>query len=86
MGRQHETIEQQVHELLPLWAELRDAPERHCRLAGPLAEHGRRLAEQLEEHLALEEEFLFPAARERLTRKHLDRLTAELRHRRRKHP
>lgn len=86
MGRQHEAIEEQVQTLVPLWAELRDMPERHGPLAGPLAEDGRRLAQQIEEHLALEEEFLFPAARERLSRKHLDRLAAELRRRSHEHP
>jgi iron-sulfur cluster repair protein YtfE (RIC family) len=83
MGRQHEALAHQVYALAPLWAELCHAPERHPRLAGALARGGRRVAELIEEHLALEEEHLYPLARERLSAKALERLVAEMRHRRR---
>jgi len=66
MGRQHEELEQMVDELVPLWAAVRDTPERHAALADQLTRQGRQLQAQLEDHLTLEEQFLFPLIRERL--------------------
>ena len=66
MGRQHEELEQLVDELVPLWAAVRDTPERHAELADRLPRQGRQLQAQLEDHLTLEEQFLFPLIRERL--------------------
>jgi iron-sulfur cluster repair protein YtfE (RIC family) len=66
LGRQHEELEQRVDELLPLWAAVRDTPERHFELADRLTAEGRRLQALLEDHLTLEEQQLFPLIRERL--------------------
>ena len=67
LGRQHEELELMVDELLPLWAAVRDTPERHTELAGRLLVQGRRLQALLEDHLTLEEQQLFPLIRERLS-------------------
>ncbi|HEX8706330.1 MAG TPA: hemerythrin domain-containing protein [Myxococcaceae bacterium] len=67
MGRQHEELELMVDELLPLWATVRDTPERHPELADRLTMQGRKLQALLEDHLTLEEQQLFPLIRERLT-------------------
>jgi iron-sulfur cluster repair protein YtfE (RIC family) len=83
LGRQHEAIGQQLYALEPLWAELCRTPAHHALLAVPLAQGGRWLVTLMEEHLALEEEYLFPLARERLSAKQLMALMAEMRHRRR---
>lgn len=66
MGRQHEELEQLVDELVPLWAMVRDTPERHAAVADKLSRMGRQLQAQLEDHLTLEELHLFPLIRERL--------------------
>jgi hemerythrin-like domain-containing protein len=67
LGRQHEELEQMVDELVPVWAAVRDTPERHPELAGRLLTQGRRLLALVEEHLHLEEQQLFPLIRERLS-------------------
>lgn len=82
MGRQHEELEQRVDELLPLWALVRDSPERYPEVAGRLAEGGRRLADLMEEHLGLEERHVFPLARSLLSPETLAALAVEMRERR----
>jgi iron-sulfur cluster repair protein YtfE (RIC family) len=78
LGRQHEELEQRVDELLPLWAAVRDTPERHFELADRLLFQGRRLQALLEDHLTLEEQQLFPLIRERLSPELLSTLGQEM--------
>jgi hemerythrin-like domain-containing protein len=67
IGRQHEELELVVDELVPVWATLRDMPERHAELARHLRVEGARLQQLVEEHLTLEEQQLFPLIQERLS-------------------
>ena len=78
LGRQHEELEQRVDELVPLWAALRDNPERHFELADRLTFQGRRLQALLEDHLTLEEQQLFPLIRERLSPETLSAIGQEI--------
>lgn len=83
MGREHERLEVRVEALVSLWSDLRAVPERHPRLAPLLTEGARRLTALMEAHLAMEEEFLYPAARAWLTHDDLEALATEMRRRRR---
>ncbi|XXF79899.1 hemerythrin domain-containing protein [Myxococcaceae bacterium GXIMD 01537] len=82
LDRQHYALDTLVDALLPLWSELREDPSRHAQLSSLLREGGRRLAALSVEHLALEEEHLYPVARERLSGEDLRTLASDMRRRR----
>ncbi|MDY7228841.1 hemerythrin domain-containing protein [Hyalangium rubrum] len=78
MARQHEDLERAVDELLPAWVAVRDTPERHRELAAYLTLGGRQLMSQVEEHLSMEEQRLFPLIRERLDEETLAVIAMEI--------
>jgi hemerythrin-like domain-containing protein len=83
LGHQHEEIEQLVERLVPLWATVRDTPQRYAELAEPLAKGGRQLLMLMEEHLTLEEQTLFPLIRSRFSQATLLKLATDIADRRR---
>lgn len=75
---QHEEIEKSLNELVPLWRAVRDAPERYPELAEHLARGARQLMVLMEEHVVLEERYLFPLIRSCLPAGTLEDLAVEL--------
>jgi iron-sulfur cluster repair protein YtfE (RIC family) len=82
MTRQHADIEVLLRTLVPIWNDLAAAPERHPALEPELTRNSERLAAQLESHVFLEEQSLFPEARTLLTPEEALAVLAEMRARR----
>jgi len=82
MVDQHGPIDEVVAKLIPRWAELKQNPEKIADFTGELRAYAERLQELWKEHLALEEEIVFPLIRSRLSQKDLDEIHAEMKQRR----
>ncbi len=82
MIEQHAPIDATIAALVPLWAELRVHPERLHALRPELHRHGTRLQELWREHLALEEEIVFPLLRRKLADDDLRAIQQEMKQRR----
>jgi hemerythrin-like domain-containing protein len=82
MVDQHGPIDEVVARLLPLWAEVKNAPDRLPSLAPKLRADAARLQELWREHLDLEEEIVFPLIRARLTNDDLKAIHSEMKQRR----
>ena len=82
MVDQHGPIDEVVARLIPLWAKLKSAPEQLSALAPELRSNATRLQELWREHLALEEEIVFPLIRTRLTPDDLKSIHMEMQQRR----
>ena len=81
MSAQHDEVERQLAGLTPSWSALASSPERSelLRTTAPLARDFERL---MHDHLALEEQHIFPAARRYLTLGSMQALLEEIRGRR----
>ena len=82
MVDQHGPIHEVVAKLLPRWEELKRAPEKLNGYVDELREDAERLQELWNEHLALEEEIVFPLIRARLSDDDLRDIHAEMKRRR----
>ncbi len=82
MVDQHGPIDEVVAKLLPRWDELKHSPEKLGESAGELCVEATRLQELWSEHLALEEEIVFPLIRSRLTAEDLRGIHFEMKQRR----
>lgn len=82
MVDQHGPIDAVVAKLLPRWEELKRQPERIAERAEELRANASRLQELWKEHLALEEEIVFPLIRKRLSEADLQAIHAEMKRRR----
>jgi hemerythrin-like domain-containing protein len=82
MVEQHGPLNQVIARLLPRWDDLRGAPEKLPAVSAPLLADSRRLLELWNEHLALEEQAVFPLIRERLNPEALRDIHAEMKRRR----
>lgn len=82
MVEQHESIDQLVERLLPLWTILRASPERIAELAPEMSQTAKALSEIFDAHLKLEEETVFPAMEQLLSEEQLQELLAEMKARR----
>lgn len=82
MVEQHGPIDATVAALVPLWAELRSCPERLPVLRPELRRNASRLQELWNEHLALEEEIVFPLIRSKLGADDLQAMHREMKQRR----
>lgn len=82
MVDQHGPIDAVVARLLPLWEQLRVHPERLAVSAPALRQDSLTLQQLWTEHLALEEQIVFPLIRARLTPEDLRDIHREMKHRR----
>lgn len=82
MVDQHGPIDAVVARLVPRWADVKTNPERLASQAAELRADAARLQELWREHLALEEEIVFPLVRARLTPDDLNAVHAEMKQRR----
>jgi hemerythrin-like domain-containing protein len=82
MVEQHGPIDDLVAELVPLWARLQSSPERLSDVAPEMAAKCARLQQLWNEHLALEEETVFPAIRVYIDEAGLRAMKEEMRARR----
>lgn len=82
MVDQHGPIDAVVARLLPLWEKLKLQPELRTEYATALNEDSQRLQQLWTEHLALEEEIVFPLIRSRLTANDLRDIHREMKVRR----
>jgi iron-sulfur cluster repair protein YtfE (RIC family) len=82
MVEQHGPLNKTVAALVPLWDELRHHPEKLDLLRPELGRHASRLQQLWDEHLALEEEILFPLIRHRLGADDLQAIQREMKERR----
>jgi hemerythrin-like domain-containing protein len=82
MVDQHGPLNQVVARLLPRWTELKTNPEKLSAYAADLRAAAAALQDLWTEHLALEEEIVFPLIRTRLTREDLDAIHSEMKQRR----
>jgi hemerythrin-like domain-containing protein len=82
MVDQHGPIDAVVAELLPRWEKLQSAPEQLSSLADEIRRNAACLQELWREHLALEEEIVFPLIRARLTPDDLLAIHREMKQRR----
>lgn len=82
MVDQHAPIDELVAMLLLRWEVLTRAPGRLGEFAEELRDHARQLQELWNEHLALEEEIVFPLIRNRLTAEDLHDIHVEMKQRR----
>ncbi len=82
MVDQHGPIDEVVARLVPRWAEVKQHPEKLPSQAAELRADAARLQQLWREHLALEEEIVFPLIRSRLTADDLQAIHAEMKHRR----
>ena len=82
MVDQHGPIDAVVAELLPRWEGLRTAPERLPSFSEEIRWNAARLQDLWREHLALEEEIVFPLIRTRLTPDDLRAIHREMKQRR----
>ena len=82
MVDQHGPIDAVVGELLPRWEGLRTAPERLPSYSEEIRRNAARLQDLWREHLALEEEIVFPLIRTRLTPDDLQQIHREMKQRR----
>lgn len=80
---QHRDIEERLDRLVPLWRVLSGAPWRRGRLGEILTRETERLDRMFEQHLQLEEERIFPAARVLLNLHDQAAVAKEIRERRR---
>jgi len=67
LAGQHREIEALVDELVPQWHALMNEPRRLAKMAPSLQEDTMRLDELFQEHLALEEQRVFPASKTLMT-------------------
>jgi hypothetical protein len=82
MVAQHGEIDALVAELIPLWGELQEHPERLDALRAAMEPRVRRLQQLWTTHLALEEETIFPAMRQFLGADTLSEILGEMKQRR----
>ena len=82
MVDQHYPLNEVIERLLPRWADLKTHPEKLASYAADLRADSQRLQQLWEQHLALEEEIVFPLIRERLTPDDLTAIHAEMKKRR----
>lgn len=82
MVDQHGPLNQVIARLLPRWTELQSAPEKLSSCAAPMRTDCEQLQQLWNEHLALEEEIVFPLIRRRLTQEDLRLIHAEMKARR----
>jgi iron-sulfur cluster repair protein YtfE (RIC family) len=82
MVEQHGPIDEAVAHLVPLWNELRSHPEKLGALRLELGHHAARLQDLWREHLALEEEVVFPLIRSKLPATALSAIHREMKQRR----
>ncbi len=82
MVDQHGPIDEVVARLVPRWAEVKEHPEKLPSEAAELRSDAALLQELWHEHLALEEEIVFPLIRARLTPDDLKAIHAEMKQRR----
>jgi hemerythrin-like domain-containing protein len=82
MVDQHGPIDEVVARLVPRWADVKDHPENLPAAAAELRADAARLQELWREHLALEENIVFPLIRSRLTPDDLQAIHAEMKQRR----
>jgi iron-sulfur cluster repair protein YtfE (RIC family) len=83
MVDQHQTIDELVERLLPLWVVTRANPEKLSEVAGEMCEIAGRLQEVFDSHLKMEEETIFPALRKYLSSIELQEIADEMQARRR---
>ena len=82
MVDQHGPIDELVARLLPVWNELKEHPERLGSHADTMRADAQRLHDLWTQHLALEEEIVFPLIRDRLTGEDLRDIHLEMKQRR----
>jgi hemerythrin-like domain-containing protein len=82
MVEQHGPIDVTVAALVPLWDELQRCPEKLAQLRPELGRLAARLQELWREHLALEEEVVFPLIRRTLSAEDLEAIHREMKQRR----
>ena len=82
MVQQHGPIDEVIARLVPRWEQLSQSPARLSTHAAELRSDASRLQELWREHLALEEQVVFPLIRTRLTRADLEAIHAEMKRRR----
>lgn len=82
MVDQHGPIDEVVARLVPRWAEVKEHPDKLASAAPELRADAARLQELWRQHLALEEEIVFPLIRERLSADDLEAIHAEMKQRR----
>ncbi len=82
MVDQHGPIDAVVARLVPGWAEVKAHPEKLRSQADELRANAAQLQDLWREHLALEEEIVFPLIRSRLTPDDLNAIHAEMKQRR----
>ena len=82
MVEQHGPIDELIAQLVPLWEQAQRAPQQLPDLAPQMATRCARLQELWQEHLALEEETVFPAIRRLLDPATLRQMRDEMRARR----
>ncbi|MCC7383891.1 MAG: hemerythrin domain-containing protein [Deltaproteobacteria bacterium] len=86
MEREHRSHEPRLARLVELCTTLATTPSRHPELAADLRTLSTELAEELERHLALEEEVTFPAIRRHLSEDQQRTIAEEMSRRRRPQP
>ena len=82
MVDQHGPIDEVVARLVPRWSEVAKDPEKLAAFADDLRRDSRTLHELWREHLALEEEIVFPLIHARLTATDVAEIHAEMKERR----
>lgn len=82
MVEQHESIDQLIERLLPLWTILQHAPQRLPELAPEMRELAQALKTIFDAHLQLEEESIFPSIHELLSQQEVQALLQEMKARR----
>ena len=82
MVDQHGPIDEVVARLLPRWNDLKSRPANLATCAADLRSDSSHLQDLWTEHLALEEEIVFPLIRARLTVEDLDEIHREMKQRR----
>jgi len=82
MSREHGEHEVPTQRLVALCAQLVESPRRHAELAPALAATARELELHVAEHLAREEQVIFPAVRRLLAPGELERVRDEMKGRR----
>ncbi len=80
--QEHRTIEQVLRELLPQWADLANRPQGLAERRRSLSDLTQELGRAFEPHLAMEEQELYPLAREVLPAASLRPMLLEMRTRR----
>lgn len=82
MVEQHGPIDDLIAQLVPLWQRLQSAPEQLPAVAADMTAQCARLRQLWDQHLALEEETVFPAIRRYLDAAALNEMREEMRARR----